>query len=212
MDKSWIKIKNKVDPKIMKGAIDFADMAKGYVDREGLTHCPCNNCLNVIKQLLDLVGAHIIHHGFQQSYVKWIFHGESSWEHETNDDLDETDNKSNDGVHDLLGDAFNVGYETEGGDGKNEFESSNRSSNPNVDRLFADMEKPLFPGCDTFSVLGFILRLKHVKVTCKMTNVSMDMILKLLSEAFMDTIIPKTHYEAKKYLRTLGLGYESIHA
>ncbi|KAL4590632.1 hypothetical protein LXL04_003569 [Taraxacum kok-saghyz] len=74
------------------------------------------------------------------------------------------------------------------------------------------MKKPLFPGCDTFSVLGFILRLMHAKLTCKMTNACMDMTLTLLSEAFKDSIIPKTHYEAKKYLQTLGLGYESIHA
>ncbi|KAL4554291.1 hypothetical protein LXL04_039587 [Taraxacum kok-saghyz] len=91
-------------------------------------------------------------------------------------------------------------------------DSSNRSSNPNMDKLFVDVKKPLFPGCDTFSVLGFILRLMHVKVTCKMTNACMDMTLSLLSEAFKDSIIPKTHYEAKKYLQTLGLGYESIHA
>lgn len=42
MDKSRIKIKNKVDPKFMKGAIDFAEMAQGYVDSKGLTNYPCN--------------------------------------------------------------------------------------------------------------------------------------------------------------------------
>ncbi|KAL4581810.1 hypothetical protein LXL04_006338 [Taraxacum kok-saghyz] len=112
----------------------------------------------------------------------------------------------------LLGDAFHVEAETARGGGNDEGDSYNRSSNPNVDKLFVDMKKPLFPGCDTFSVLGFILRLMHVKVTCKMTNGCMDMTPSLLSEAFKDSIIPKTHYEAKKYLQTLGLGYESIHA
>ncbi|KAD4585782.1 hypothetical protein E3N88_23383 [Mikania micrantha] len=74
------------------------------------------------------------------------------------------------------------------------------------------MEKPLYPGCDEFSILGFLLELMNVKVTCKMTNVAMDMILNLFSHAFKDANLPKNHYEAKKYLRTLGLGYESIHA
>ncbi|KAK1431789.1 hypothetical protein QVD17_08446 [Tagetes erecta] len=45
-----------------------------------------------------------------------------------------------------------------------------------------------------------------------MTNVAMDMILNLFSRAYKDANLPKNHYEAKKYLRTLGLGYESIHA
>ncbi|XP_023771177.1 uncharacterized protein LOC111919836 [Lactuca sativa] len=212
MDKIWTKITNKVDPKCMKGAIAFADMAKGCIDSEGRTHCPCKTCLNIRKHAPDVVCNHIIHHGFQQSYKIWTFHGESRQANEKNNAHDESDNESDDGVDALLGDAFHVGAETKGVDDSDETESSNRSSNPNVDKLFADMEKPLFPGCENFSVLGFILRLMHVKATCKMTNVSMDMILKLLSEAFKDTIIRKTHYEAKKYLRTLGLGYESIHA
>ena len=52
----------------------------------------------------------------------------------------------------------------------------------------------------------------HVKVSCKMTSMAMDMMLQLLNEAFKSTNFPKNHYEAKKNLRSLGLGYESIHA
>ena len=74
------------------------------------------------------------------------------------------------------------------------------------------MEKPLFTGCEDFSVLSFLLRMMHVKVSCKMTNMAMDMMLQLLNEAFKSTNFPKNHYEAKQYLRSLGLGYESIHA
>ncbi|KAL4587425.1 hypothetical protein LXL04_000296 [Taraxacum kok-saghyz] len=210
MDKSWTKITNKVDRKFMQGAIDFAEMAKGYVDNKGHTHCPCKSCLNVLKQPPHLVSHHIINNGFQQSYEKWTFHGERRSANETDDEGDETEDDSDDGVNDLLGDAFPTEPQTT--DVNDEGESSNRSTNPNIDKLFADMKKPLFPGCETFSVLGFILRLMHVKVTCKVTNVCMDMILSLLGEAFKDSIIPKTHYEAKKYLQTLGLGYESIHA
>nr|KAJ0191099.1 hypothetical protein LSAT_V11C800424070 [Lactuca sativa] len=196
MDKSWTKITNKVDPKFMKGAIAFAEMAKCYVDSEGRTHCPCKSCLNVRKHA-------------PESYKIWTFHEESRQANEINNEHDESDNEPYDGVDDLLGDAFHVEAEPEGVDDNDEVESYNRSSNPNVDKLFADMEKPLFQGCDTFSILGFILRLMHVKGTCKMTNVSMDMILKLLSEAFKDTIISKTYYEEKKYLRTIGVGYDS---
>ncbi|CAI9299780.1 unnamed protein product [Lactuca saligna] len=163
MDKSWTKITNKVDPKFMKGAIAFAEMAKGYVDSEGRTHCPCKSCLNVRKHAPDVVCSHIIHHGFQQSYKILTFHRESRQENEINNEHDESDNESDDGVDALLGDAFHVGAETEGVDENDEDESNNRSSNPNVEKLFANMEKPLFPGCDTFSVLGFILRLMHVK-------------------------------------------------
>ena len=75
-----------------------------------------------------------------------------------------------------------------------------------------DMEKTLFSGCEDFLVLSFLLRMMHVKVTCKMSNIAMDMMLQLLNEAFKMAILPKNHYEAKKYLCSLRLGYESIHA
>ena len=94
MDKSWTKITNKVDQKFMQGAIDFAEMAKGYVDNKGLTHCPCKSCLNVLKQPPHLVSHHIIHNGFQQSYEKWTFHGESRLANETDDEGDETEDDS----------------------------------------------------------------------------------------------------------------------
>ena len=60
------------------------------------------------------------------------------------------------------------------------------------------MEKPLFPRCEDFSVLSFLLRLMHVKVSCKMTNMVMDMMLQLLNEAFKSVNFPKNHYETKK--------------
>ena len=44
-----------------------------------------------------------------------------------------------------------------------------------------------------------------------MTNMTIDMILRLLNEAVKSVNFPKNHYEAKKYRRSLGLGYEGIH-
>ena len=70
------------------------------------------------------------------------------------------------------------------------------------------MEKPLFFECKDFSILSIM----HVKVTCKMTNMSMDMMFQLLCEAFKHVNFPKNHYEANKYLHSIGLVYESIHA
>ena len=74
------------------------------------------------------------------------------------------------------------------------------------------MEKPLFTRCEEFLILRFLLRMMHVKVSCKMTNMTIDMMLQLLNEAFKSVNSLKNHYEEKKYLRLLDLRYESIHA
>ncbi|KAJ0492169.1 putative Transposase-associated domain-containing protein [Helianthus annuus] len=214
LDKSWTKITNKVDPNFIRGAIAFAKWAERYADTEGRIHCPCRNCVNARRHVPDVVADHIIQYSFEPTYNVWIYHGEhlpgyETDTDETNSEFEESDNESNDGVGELLDDAFPTGGNTEAGNFR---DGTDQRSNPNVEKLFVDMMKPLYPGCDEFSVLGFLLELMNVKVTCKMTNVSMDMILNLFSRAFKDANLPKNHYEAKKYLRTLGLGYESIHA
>lgn len=40
----------------------------------------------------------------------------------------------------------------------------------------------------------------------------MAMLLQLLNETFKYANFAKNHYEAKKYLHTLGLGYQLIYA
>lgn len=52
----------------------------------------------------------------------------------------------------------------------------------------------------------------HVKVLNGWSNKSFNMLLELLREAFPSpNAIPHSHYEAKKILKELGLGFESIH-
>ena len=76
--------------------------------------------------------------------------------------------ENNDGVEDLLHYAF-LGSDDEGRNNANE--GTNRSArhdDPDFEKLFDDLEKPLFTRCEDFSVLSFLLRMMHVKVTCKM--------------------------------------------
>ena len=63
------------------------------------------------------------------------------------------------------------------------------------------------------SILNFVVKLLHIKVINRMTNKSIDMILELLAQMLpVGSELPKSYYEAKKMLRDLGMGYESIHA
>ena len=58
-----------------------------------------------------------------------------------------------------------------------------------------------------------LMRLMHIKVLNNWSNKSFDMLLDLLKDVFpVGSYIPSSFYEAKKKLRDLGLGYESIHA
>ena len=74
------------------------------------------------------------------------------------------------------------------------------------------MEAELYPGYTSYSSLNFLVKLMHLKVIHKWTNKSFDSLLKLLKDTFpADNKIPRSHYDAKKWMSKLGLGYESIH-
>ena len=86
-------------------------------------------------------------------------------------------------------------------------------SHGNFENLFNEVNKLLYPGCRKFSALTFLVKLMHVKVLNCWSDKSFDMLLQFLIDAFLEgSNIPKTYYDAKKMLRELGLGYNSIHA
>ncbi|KAL6327397.1 hypothetical protein AAG906_019710 [Vitis piasezkii] len=83
----------------------------------------------------------------------------------------------------------------------------------NIDYLFSEAHRELYPGCTKFSALSFLVKLMHIKVLNRWSNKSFDMLLELLLDVFPDGAnIPKSHYDAKKMLQDFGLGYDSIHA
>ena len=79
-------------------------------------------------------------------------------------------------------------------------------------KLLRDAEEELFPGCKTFSKLAFIVHLYHMKCLGGWTKKSFTKVLELLGRAFAeDSSWPKSFYEEKKIIKTLGLNYEKIH-
>lgn len=84
--------------------------------------------------------------------------------------------------------------------------------NSNFLKLLRDVEEELFPGCKTFSKLSFIIHLYHIKCLGGWTEKSFAKVLELLGRAFGEqSSWPKSSYEAKKIIKTLGLNYEKIH-
>jgi len=56
-----------------------------------------------------------------------------------------------------------------------------------------------------------VVKLLHIKSFYRISNVAFNAFLKLLSVQFPKCSIPASYAEAKKVIRALGLGYDSIH-
>ncbi|GJU24005.1 tetratricopeptide-like helical domain, DYW domain protein [Tanacetum coccineum] len=164
--------------------------------------------------------------GFLPGYTEWTVHGEHTISlppsQSTNVNVEETFFGQED-IRGLVRDALGMNslpllINTQLGD--TTIEGDTEESTENGDhgdegvsykRLLEECDKELYAGCK-YSNLSFILHLYHIKCIGGISNKTFSMILELLRDAFPHlTALPSSAYEAKKFTKDLGLGYEKIH-
>ena len=125
-------------------------------------------------------------------------------------------NHTTDEMADVLADIFaeDNTYGESSGIAPGSFNDPPLDDNNNQDKMFLllkEMSSELYPGCKNYSTLNFLVKLMHLKVINKCSNHFFDGLLELLVDAMPEgTMLPKSYYEAKAKLRSLGLGYETI--
>lgn len=79
--------------------------------------------------------------------------------------------------------------------------------------LVDDNNLEIYPGCKKFSKLRFVVRLLHLKLLGRWSDKSFDMLLELQRDLLPEgSLVPKNFNEAKKIVKSIGLGYVNIHA
>nr|GEY02220.1 hypothetical protein [Tanacetum cinerariifolium] len=82
-----------------------------------------------------------------------------------------------------------------------------------MEGMFEMANEELFPACTWMSSLYFLQKFAYLKVLHKWTDISFDETMEFLLKAFpTGAKHPKSYYEAKKSMKIVGLGYESIDA
>ncbi|KAL5579091.1 hypothetical protein UlMin_011533 [Ulmus minor] len=205
IDKSWTQIRKHSNSAVFwQGLQSFLQMAKPYVNDRGFIRCPCNRCINNVQHQLEVLETHIHRFGFMSDYNEWIYHGEN-----VNAASSSNVPQPNSGVHDR-DEMFEVLEDIISNDAEVD-QLGSQSSNVQYDDLFTALNSELYPGVSSFSSLNFLVKLMHLKVMNKWTNKSFDELLKLLKLAFPKMDLVESHYEAKKLMTNMGLGYQSIH-
>ncbi|XP_062089141.1 uncharacterized protein LOC133795700 [Humulus lupulus] len=206
IDKSWMTVRNRLSREYRVGVRLFLQRAAQYANENREIRCSCNNCLNHLLQPLPLVELHLVQHGIQLSYKVWDYHGKKH-DHPSAEQEVILDGGVHDEMVDILAD---ISGHVEIGESSEPIQEGN-DQNKNLDEIFKKMEKELYPGCESFSALNFLVKLMHVKVLNKWSEKSFYMLLGLMKKAFPFAILPNSHYEAKSKLSDIGLGYEIIH-
>ena len=207
IDKSWTTCRRHNSEEFWTGLQAFMEIAKRYVNSDGKVRCPCKKCLNFMCQRPDLVESHIHRYGFQAAYKKWVYHGEVDTPSPIVANVAPRTDEMTDVINDIIGEAnTNEEDEDEGTD------EGGSGVDKEFGELFEEVETELYPGCTWLSSLNFLAKMLHMKVLNKWTNSSFDELLEFLKFAFpKENKIPASYYEAKKKMRKIGLGYQSIH-
>jgi hypothetical protein len=177
--------------------------------------CPCRKCANSFWREACDVREHLICDGFLRGYTTWNFHGEgsSSGVNPGNSDgavpIEEAED---DEISELLRDL--AGGLDDGGD----FEDDSSDVQPSDDlralqKLVEANSQELYPTCKKYKKLRFLIRLLHIKLLGGWTDRSFDLLLDLLNDALPEgSALPRNFHESKKLIKSIGLGYVSIHA
>jgi hypothetical protein len=151
-------------------------------------------------------------YGMGSTYTRWIDHGEplEAMLHENEDHVDEQtslnedfgmnvdeEDDPDDGIRDMVEELYTA--EDEGKGKKSMFAI-----------ILEEMKQELHPGGQS-TRFSFVVKLLHIKSFYRISNAAFTALMKLLSSEFPNCSIPATYEEAKRLIRALGLGYNSIH-
>ena len=155
--------------------------------------------------------------GFLKGYTTWTLHGEASSSYVNTDNVDGAaagpveESSEEDDISELLRDLAC------GLDDRGDFEDDSSVERPkelvDLQKLVEANSQELFPNCKKYTKLRFLIRLLHIKLLGGWTDKSFDLILDLFNEVLPKvSTLPKNYYETKKLIKSIGLGYISIHA
>ncbi|KAJ9544702.1 hypothetical protein OSB04_024409 [Centaurea solstitialis] len=210
IDKSWTTCRRRNSDEFWNGLKAFIEIAKRHVNSDGVVRCLCRRCLNFQRHTPNIVEAHIHSYGFQTAYTKWVYHGEVDTPSPVVANVASTTDEMIDVLNDIIGETNTNDEDADVDEGT--ISVGGIGSDKDFGELFEEVETELYPGCTWLSSLNGLAKLLHMKVVNKWTNSSFNQLLEFLQFALpKENKIPASYYEAKKRLRKIGLGYQSIH-
>ncbi|KAG6514084.1 hypothetical protein ZIOFF_024423 [Zingiber officinale] len=205
------------------GILYFLRYAFGDAAPDVTRPCPCCKCINSLSHDRDTVHEHLMINDILQDYRIWNFHGEKLivQDHDNKELHDSVRQVSEVTSHEpmiqeMLHDAFGMHEGSTSNENYIGASMSHTPMNSNVKdfyQLIEEGKQQLYTGCTEFSKLSFLVELFQLKVNGKWSDKSFTALLDFLCRVIpSEAQVPKSFYEAKKLISSLGFHYEKIHA
>ncbi|XP_031106272.1 uncharacterized protein LOC116010918 [Ipomoea triloba] len=200
MDKSLMNT-SQISKEYKDGVRKFIDFAKNNLPNSNERFmCYCKKCCNQKRLCEDGIFDYLICNGVNPYYTKWIWHGESDLTTTSNMYVDSEANEDDESEDRLDKMLRHVGEEF-----------TDRSNE--LDELLNDSKLPLWSGYSKYTRLYAILKLFNLKARNGWSAKSFTTLLEILKDMLVDrNELPKSTYDAKKILCSIGMRYKMIHA
>jgi len=172
---------------------------RSRLDEDEILFCPCINCLNGRRKILDDIQEHLLCDGIEKNYTMWIWHGE----------LTLMQSGSQFELFDV-----EMGYQKEDMIDDLGQESFQEAHAPMYDTLQIDSKKPSYLGCNnSLTLLSVVLSLVNVKAEYGWSDKSFSSLHQVVHDMLPNkNTLPKSYYQAKKILCLMGMKYQKIYA
>ena len=226
MDRSWMY--ERLDPsrrlsqQFITGVIEFVSKAmnQDFYTLDGGIRCPCIKC--VCEKILppSHVRAYLLQYGFRPNYIVWVQHGEEM-SSEDNDGYASSSHGRTKPINNvgsmtsMVYDAYIQEADITSHYGDMDKNNEYVEESPNVEaQRFYDMlaaaNEPIYDGA-TESKLSIAIKLLAARTNWHTPEKCLDYFIKLLVDvAPKDNCIPKSYYDAKKVVSSLGLKAQKI--
>ncbi|XP_028101002.1 uncharacterized protein LOC114300310 [Camellia sinensis] len=180
MDKSWMMIEHRLKSKeYLQGVQSFIDFATHNLGPQDEIRCPCVDCLNGTKFSPHVVWLHLIRRGIACSYRTWVHHGEHvpmfrAYPIMRHDDIEshragmKTNHENVGELPTMLEEIYMSDLMDD--DIDEERTSSKRHNLLKFMKLFDDAQCKVYPECEKFSILSFVIKMLHVKDNATLEN------------------------------------------
>ncbi|KAJ0091192.1 hypothetical protein Patl1_13788 [Pistacia atlantica] len=191
MDKQWMQCTDRLCNEYRTGVQNFLDFAFSHTNLGGVIPCPCMKCNNVFNKTKDEVHGHLLMHGIVKGYTRWLYHGEfiAKKKHVPNDLKTKEKDDIIGMIHDATGPSLMDAImqdvcvqDTIEPNNPNNVEPDASPLVPNKKalkflKLLEDAQQQLYPGCDEFSKLSFIVELFQIKCLYGISDKAVDCIM-----------------------------------
>ncbi|CAM9000252.1 unnamed protein product [Rhodiola kirilowii] len=225
MNKSWMYLSDKCDPRFFQGIMAFLEFVKQKKTRTTTHPCPCRRCqFHHEKLSLDEIQTHLFVNGMMREYTTWTSHGEEPVEASSSLYIQRrqyvTEKNSSRMVEECDGGYYfnpiieivNDTFPFRDPHGGLQNDSFGKDAYDKYQRLLVEAQAPIYVGSKN-TILDTISKVMRVKVDNGWSDKSFNDHLKLTKDLLLrGNIYPGSYHDVKRLLQDMGMGYEIIHA